>query len=103
MDGNADDFRHGVVGRTAVEEVFVPVADLPVRGGGGGEAGEGKSWGENVLAEAGVGILGVEGVDEKRVTGRDGGGAGRGVERRRVRHGGWNPPAERAHTVYFTI
>ena len=43
MHGDADDLRHRIERRPAVEQVFVPVLDAPVRGRGRGEAGQGQA------------------------------------------------------------
>ena len=70
--GDADDSRHGARGWGTVEEVFVPVFNGPVVGSGGGETGQRERGGEDVLAEAGIGVLGIEGVQQEGVVGLDG-------------------------------
>lgn len=87
MDGNADDFGHGVDGRSAVEQVFVPVAETPMWRRGCGEASEGESGCEDVLAEAGIGVFRVEGIDQQGIARLDGCGCD-GGEERGLGHGG---------------
>lgn len=65
VDGDADDLGDRIGGGASLEEIFIPVADVPILGGGGGDAGEGEGGSEDVFAEAGVGVLGVEGVDQE--------------------------------------
>lgn len=112
MDADAGDFGHGRKGRATVEKIFVPVADLPVRGSGGGEAGESESGSEDVLAEAGVGVFGIEGIDEQGVARSDRRSGRSVVEERRVSHFGRGPavfqgPANErtwcSHAKYFTF
>jgi hypothetical protein len=86
VDSDADDFGQGRTRRRAVEEVLVPVTNLPVRRGGGGEAGQGESGGEDMLAEAGIRIFPIEGIDQKRVARLDRAGWERGVQPRRAGH-----------------
>jgi len=64
MHADTDDLGHGIVRWRATEEILVPVLDAPVRGSGCGEAGHGEAGSEHVLAETGVGILGIERVEE---------------------------------------
>lgn len=86
MDCNADDFGERLVRRTSVQKVLVPIADLPVRGSGGGETGEREGRCEDMLAEAGIGIFGVEGVDEQGVAGLNGNSRRGRVEQWRAHH-----------------
>ncbi len=83
VDGDADDLREGVGGRRALQEVLVPVADGPLGRRRGRDARQRERRGQHVLAEAGVRVLGVEGVDEQRVSRRRRRRAQVGVEPRR--------------------
>src|ERR1700750_2422015 len=65
--GDSDDFWHGRKRRAAVEKVFIPVFHVPVRGGRRCETGEAECWGEDMFAEAGVGVLRIKGIDQEGV------------------------------------
>src|SRR3984957_5849531 len=67
MDGDADHLRHGPKRRTSVEQILVKVLDAPVRWRSCRKAAQRQSRCEHVLAEAGVGVLGIEGIDQQRV------------------------------------
>ena len=67
MHGDADDLRHRPKWRSSIEKILVPVVNAPMFRRGGGETGQGERWREHVLAEAGIRILGIEGVDQERV------------------------------------
>ncbi len=67
MNGDPHDLRHGLERRTSVEQVFIPVIDPPWIGGGRREARQCQSRREYMLAEAGVRVFGVEGIDQKRI------------------------------------
>lgn len=65
MDRNADDFGNRIGWRGTLQEVFVPVSDRPIDRRRPGDTGEGQGWGEDMFAEAGVRILGVERIDQE--------------------------------------
>src|SRR6185295_19496861 len=67
VDADADDLRHRPPRRRTLEQVFVPVLDLPTRRRRAGDAGERERGREHVLAEAGVRILRIKRVDQQRV------------------------------------
>ena len=67
MHRDPNDLGHGRKGRPSVQQVFVPIADLPVFGCGRREAGQSEGRGEHVLAEAGVWILRIERIDQERI------------------------------------
>ena len=67
MHGDADDFGNRLDWRAAVEKIFVPVLNGPVRRRGGREARECKCGREDMLAEARMRILGIERINKKRV------------------------------------
>ena len=64
MDADADDGRKRFMGRGTLEQVFVPITHVPFWRGGAGNAGEGEAWSEDMLAETGVWILWVKGIQE---------------------------------------
>src|SRR5580658_5643092 len=67
MDRDSHDLRHGMKRRTAIEQVFIPVLDSPVRRRGRGKAGQRQSRCEYVLAEAGIRVFGVERINQQCV------------------------------------
>src|SRR5271165_1932933 len=69
MYGDADHLRHWPMRRTTVQQIFVPIVGAPVLGGGRGKAGQGECGSEDVLAEASIGVLRIEGIDQERVVG----------------------------------
>jgi hypothetical protein len=83
---DSDDLGQRVAGRTTLEEIFIKIFDRPVWGSGAGKAGESERRGEDVLAEAGARILGIERIDEKGVAQADGQGRGGVIEERGVSH-----------------
>jgi hypothetical protein len=66
MDRDSDDVRRGLARRRPLEEVLVPVLHGPIGRGCAGDAGQREGGGQDVLAEARMRILRVEGVDEQR-------------------------------------
>ena len=80
MDGDADDPREGVARGRTLQEVLVPVGDLPVRRRRPGDAGQGERGGQDVLAETGVGVLGVERIEQQSELGSVRTGSEIGVE-----------------------
>ncbi len=74
-----------------MQQILVPVVDAPVGRAGRGKAGQGEGGGEDVLAETGVRILGVEGIDQERVLGLRWSAGLIGIERRRGGHLEGNP------------
>ena len=50
--------------RPPIEQILVPVADLPMRGRGGRDARQSKRRREHMFAKARVGIFGIEGIDQ---------------------------------------
>src|ERR1039458_344822 len=71
MDRDADLLRSRLEGRPSLEEVLVPVFHTPARGRGRDKAGQRERRRKHVLAEAGVGVLRIEGVDQERVAALD--------------------------------
>ncbi len=67
MHGDSDDFRKRLEGRRTLEQILVPVADLPMSGRRGCRGRERERRRQHVLAEAGVRILAIERVDQQRI------------------------------------
>src|SRR3984957_4125305 len=113
MHRNADNIRHGMRRRPTVEQVLVPIFDAPVRGRSRGEAGERECRRQDVLAEAGVRVLGIEGINQERIVRLERAGSDNGIKRRRNLHFKWNPAfGNRAkerlvraghYAMYFTL
>lgn len=85
-----------------MKQVLVPILNSPSVGSGGGEAGQGKRGSEDMLAEAGVRVLGIEGVDKKRVARLNWSG-GDGEEMWRFSHFARKPEALGCHEVLYII
>ena len=66
MDRDSDDLRKRLPWRRALQQVFVPVRDFPVRRRRAGDARQRQRRRQHVLAETRVRILGIERVDQKR-------------------------------------
>ena len=67
VDGNSDHLGKGLPGRRALQQVLVPVGDFPVGRRGSGNAAQGQTRRQYVLAEAGVRILGIEGIYQQGI------------------------------------
>ena len=65
MHGDADDLRERLARRRTLQQVLVPVLDLPFRRRCAGDAGQGQAWRQHMLAEAGMRIFGIKGIDEQ--------------------------------------
>ena len=91
MHRDADHLRQGLEWRTAIEQVLVPVFDAPMRGRRGGKAGQRERRREHVLAEAGIGVLGIERIDQEGVAPLDESARLVRIERGRGRHFAGNP------------
>src|SRR5262245_55659814 len=68
MDRDPDDLGKRVERWRTLEQVLIPVRNLPVARRGPGNASQGERWRENVFAEAGVRIFRVERIDQERGT-----------------------------------
>ena len=86
-------------GRPAVQQVLVPILHPPIGRGGGGQAGEGQRRREHMLAEAGIRILGIERVEQKRITPLHGSSGGSVIEQGRIQHLGRHPSAGHAYFI----
>jgi hypothetical protein len=64
VDGDSNHLVDRINRRWPLEEIFVPVSDFPIRGGRAGDAREGETRSQNVLAVTGARVLGVEGIDQ---------------------------------------
>jgi len=91
VDGDSDHFGHRIIRRPPVENIFIPVLNSPGFRSGGGETGQRQRGCQYVFAETRVGIFGIEGIDEKRVTRLDGPGTRRRIKVRRMEHFMRNP------------
>jgi hypothetical protein len=67
MYGNADHLGQRARRGSSMQQVFVPVLDAPMIRRGCGQAGQGETWGQHVLAEARVGIFRIERVNEQSI------------------------------------
>ena len=112
VHGDANDLGHGIVRRPSMQQVLVPIFDAPVGGRGGGEAGQGQSRSQHVLAKAGVGILGIEGVDQQSVAALHESTVLRVIENGCMQHFRWDPPLGEGadegflavtHAMYFIL
>src|SRR5262245_46076454 len=91
VDGEAYDLRKGYPRRRPLQQVLVPVPDLPLWWGRSGDTRERQRGREDVLTEAGVRILGVERIDQQRRSGMRWPGLKKRVEPRRDTHLLGNP------------
>ena len=80
MHRDPDDLRHRLERRPPVEQVFIPISNLPVRRRRRREAGQRQRRRQHVFAEAGVRIFGIEGIDQQRVARLDCSRACRAIE-----------------------
>src|ERR1700730_17653395 len=83
--------RHGTKWRSAVEQILVPVLNPPVLRSGRGETGQRERRREDVLAEAGMGVLGIEGIDQKGIVRFDCFAGFGWLKHGRSIHFAWNP------------
>ena len=65
MDGDPDDLRERLPGRRSLQQVLIPVGDLPVRRGRPRDARQCQRGREDVLAVAGMWVLGIKRVDQE--------------------------------------
>jgi len=97
MHGDPNDLGHGRKGWPAVQQVFIPIANLPVFGCGCCEASESQGRGEHVLAETGVWILRIKRIDQQRIARPHHAGRNCSIEKWRPSHFGRAPPAGLRH------
>jgi len=69
VNGNAHQFWQGRMRRSAVEQILIPIFHHPMRRRGGGKAGQSKRRRKHMLAEAGVCVLWIKGIDQQSIAG----------------------------------
>src|SRR3954447_742084 len=67
MDRDAHYLRHGYKRRPSIEQVLVPILELPVFRCRRGEAGQRQCWRQYVFPKTCVGIFRVERIDQQRI------------------------------------
>ena len=67
VDRDPDDLRERLPRRRTLQQVLVPVSDLPVRRRRPGDARQRQRRRQHVLAEAGVRVLGIERIDQQGI------------------------------------
>jgi hypothetical protein len=68
MDGDTDYLWRRIARRWPLEQILVPVSNIPVRWRGARNAGESQRGSEDVLAVTGPWILGVKRIYEESET-----------------------------------
>ena len=97
MDGDAHHLRHGRKRRPPIEQILVPILELPVLRCRRREAGQRERWRQHVLPKTRVGVFRVEGIDQQRIARLYRSCERCGVEEGRLRHLGRAPSAPRRH------
>ena len=64
VDSDSDHLGDGINRRWPLEKIFVPVSDVPIRGGRAGDARESETRSQNVFAVTGARVFGIEGIDQ---------------------------------------
>ena len=93
MDGNPHHLRHRPKRRPAVQQVFVPISNLPVFRRGRREAGQRERRSKHVLPKARVRIFRIERIDQQRIPRLYRSRNALGCQQRRPAHLGGNPTA----------